>query len=734
MRITIKTKIMMSTIAFAVLIASFALILISNSLSNSKIQSQLVLANEEYDYLQDIQLQVANAWQYLTDASLTQDLSVISNEATEAKKIALEDMDSLLEHSDLYDQLLIELESSLEDFWNTGLKMQLAYSGSVVDGNRLMEQFDSDGGKMLGQLEALGDPIHELRDRLSLEYQDKVDAFNWILIFSAAMCIVVIILLGVVFSRQMLRPIRTLTGSLEDLASSEGDLTIRLEVQSKDELRQMADSFNGFIDKLHSILLNVTELVFKNELLGTHLSSASKETASSVTKIVSSMNDMRSGSETLDRSISSASASVEEIQQTIISLTKQIDHQFSAIEQSSTATEEIMASVGNVAKITESRLSTMDKLVDRIKNGGDKVEVTNDIIQQIQKNANEMMDMVDIINNISNQTNLLAMNASIEAAHAGEAGKGFSVVADEIRKLAEGTSINAGMIAQSLNATTEKINEATEAGNESEQAFEIINDEVLIFASSLEEVSLSMNELSTASNEILSSVSTLLDTSNVVKEASGEISIGIDEILTSVLDVKSVSSTTLEIIHNISEVTEKLNKNSLQVSAFGNQNKYNNTLLSGEIKKFHIGEDFAQEDKEVSVGIDWSDLLSVGIDQMDDEHKELFVRINKLLSALVGGDEDYSIVEIVSFINEYIDFHFRDEEKMLERHNYPKIKEHKKLHATYEAEFAKIEEKLIQGDFDATLLIEIQDKVVNWLLNHIAKVDKQYGEYIKSLS
>ena len=261
-----------------------------------------------------------------------------------------------------------------------------------------------------------------------------------------------------------------------------------------------------------------------------------------------------------------------------------------------------------------------------------------------------------------------------------------------------------------------------------------IDEEVAIFSDSLKEVSFSMNELSSASNEILNSISTLMSTSNVVKEASSEINIGIGEILTSTLQVKEVSANTLNTINNVSVISEKLNSVSLQVSAFGNQNKYNNTLLSEEIKKFNIGTISDNTDQDLTIGIDWSDLLSVGINKMDDEHKELFVRINALLKALLGGSENYSIVELVSYINEYIDFHFRDEEKMLEKYNYPKIEEHKKLHAIYEREFDNIEQQLKDGKFNATLLIEIQDKVVNWLLNHIAKVDKEYGIFINGLN
>ena len=387
-----------------------------------------------------------------------------------------------------------------------------------------------------------------------------------------------------------------------------------------------------------------------------------------------------------------------------------------------------MASVRNVAGIAESRLATMDELVKLIRNGGEKVEMTNNIISAIQKNADEMMNMVDIINNISSQTNLLAMNASIEAAHAGEAGKGFAVVADEIRKLAEDTSDNAGMIADSLNATTEKINQATAAGTESEHALDVINDEVNAFSDALKEVSLSMNELSSASSEILESVSTLMSTSEVVKKASTEMKTGSSETLNSILEIKEVSANAVDRISEVADLTKNLENVSLQVSAFGNQNKYNNTLLTGEIEKFHTGS--VDQNYDVTMGIDWSDLLSVGIDAMDEEHKELFRRINDLLIGLLGQGEEHDLAGLVSRINEYVEYHFSDEEKLQAKYGFPELEQHKKLHAIYISEFAAIEEKLRAGEFDANLLIRIQDKIVNWLLDHIAGADKKYGIYI----
>jgi len=548
-------------------------------------------------------------------------------------------------------------------------------------------------------------------------------------------CIVMIsmFLTGILLTNKIHIPLNKLSKTLKDLAESDENLLSHLEETSSDEINEIATWFNMFLDNINKTLITISELVIKNDNLGGRLSLASKDSAQSVSNIVKNLNEIKNGSNELDKSLFHASASIEEIMQSINSLAHQVQQQFSAIEQTSSATEEIMASVGNVAKITETRLSTMEGLVALIKNGGEKVELTNNIIQEIQKNADNMMGMIDIINNISSQTNLLAMNASIEAAHAGEAGKGFAVVADEIRKLAEDTGSNAGMIAQTLNSTTDQINKANEAGSESQKALEVIDNEVIIFSEALKEVSLSMSELSDASNDILGSMNTLMSASEIVKKASEEMQEGSNETLSSIIKIKEVSAETLESIETVSDMTENLSTSSLQVAAFGNQNKYNNTLLSSEITKVIGTEIESKKNDDISIGIDWSDLLSVGINKMDDEHKELFNRINHLLSALLDRSSGYSITDTVKFINEYIDYHFRDEEKMLESYKYPKLKEHKKLHTTYEKEFKLIEERLRAGEFDATLLIEIQDNIVNWLLDHIAKADKQYGIYINSL-
>ena len=543
--------------------------------------------------------------------------------------------------------------------------------------------------------------------------------------------ILILIIGGFIFAQRLSKPIKRSTMTLQDLAQSEGDLSIQLSTKGHDEMRDMALAFNLFMDKLRTILINVVELVAKNQKLGNHLSSASQEVASAVNEMVKSVHAMKDEMNTLDSNIAGSSAYIEEIMASINNLANQVDAQFQAIERSSSSIEEIMASVGSVAGIAKTRTAAMGSLVELIKNGGEKVQTTHAIILDIARTADDMMDMIDIINNISNQTNLLAMNASIEAAHAGDAGKGFAVVADEIRKLAEDTGSNAGMIAESLRATLEKIKQASGAGSESETALEVINREVGEFAKALQEVSVSMNELSQASGEILGSISTLVGTSETVRTSANEMKEGTMEILHSIHEIKRVSASTLGEINGVASLTNQLSAVSLQVAAFGNQNRYNNSILIAEIGKFNTGADVAVGSGNVEVGIDWSDVLSVGINKMDDQHKELFKRINALLKALLGGSQDSgSIASLVEFLNQYIVFHFNDEEALQRKYGYPKADAHHKLHETYKSEFAAIARSLETEGFNASILIRLQDKVVNWLLEHIMKVDTDYGRYL----
>jgi methyl-accepting chemotaxis protein len=733
MRFSIRTKLLAAT---AVLIAVVGTFVVISFLSGAfaRIQTGKILAyDEERSAVQDLQLQVANLWQFFTDASLTQSLDTVEGAAKKALEQANADIDAMaaLEPDGEDKQKILDFKPVLQDMWETGTKMVEAYKAGKAEGDAVMAEYDVAFQGIIDSLNAIKDPLLAERTKLTEAFTERISRDNLILFILGIVTVLLTVSAGFMLAQGLSRPIKQVAGTLNALADSGGDLSTPLTVSSRDEVSDLAEAFNHFTAKLREILLNVDELMAKNEKLGEHLSSASREVAQSVDVIVKNVRSMKDEMSHLDMSIAGSSAYIEEIMASINSLALQVDQQFNAIERTSAAIEEIMASVGSVAGIAKTRTAAMGSLVELIKNGGEKVQTTNAIILDIARNADDMMDMIDIINNISNQTNLLAMNASIEAAHAGEAGKGFAVVADEIRKLAEDTGSNAGMIAQSLRSVTDKIKLASQAGSESETSLEVINREVGEFAKALQEVSTSMNELSEASTEILGSISTLVGTSETVRSSSAEMREGTQEILKSIHEIKRVSASTLAEINGVAASAEQLTATSLQVAAFGNQNRYNNTILLAELGKFNTGSTHQAITEKVEVGIDWSDILSVGIAKMDDQHKELFKRINALLKALLGGSAEHrNIQSLIDFLNEYIVFHFNDEEALQRKYGYPKADSHHQLHETFKAEFGAICRRMEQEGFNAAVLIQLQDKVVNWLLEHIAKVDADYGRFI----
>ncbi|MGL1893176.1 MAG: bacteriohemerythrin [Spirochaetaceae bacterium] len=729
MRINIKTKLLLSTIFISLTVFIFVMITNISFSNSSSLNQELELANKERILLKDLQIEVINIWQFLTDASLTQDSSVITSEAKSARNSAnnlLAELEKLVPDSI---NIIESFSRDLDSFWDVGNKMFKDYGSSKLLGDNQMGKFDLSGATLFKDLEELSGPIIKLRESLYNENLKHIAGTRMLLLIVGIILSIIVFTLNFIISLQVVNPLRDTVNQLKSLSSKDADLTKELVVKNDDEIKELSKWYNLFVERVRLVIVNMSEIVHKNNILSQHLSRSSRDSTNAIENINNEITDLENGNQELLTAVKDTTDSVENISFVVNNLTQVVETQLTAIEQSSAATEEIMGSVDSVAKISENRLSTMENLVNLINTGGNKVENTSNFIKEILAKAEDMMSMVDIINNIASQTNLLAMNASIEAAHAGEAGKGFSVVAHEIRKLAEETRTNAARIGESLGETRDKIFLASEAGSDSQKAFTIIRGEVDQFSSALKEVSLSMNELSIASNEILTTVSTLVQTSNLVKESTTNLEIGASTIEESIVKVVSATDKTTKVIENVSVLSEELSSISLMVSAFGNQNKYNNSLLTLEVEKFETGVK-TDTSKVVTAEIDWSDLLSVKIDDIDDEHKELFKRINALLVAMLDKDKSYDLLEISNYIGDYINVHFRNEEKMLEKFKYPKLEQHKKLHHIYEEDFKQIQQKIINGDSKALILLDIQDKVVTWLIEHIAKVDHEYSVYL----
>ncbi len=133
--------------------------------------------------------------------------------------------------------------------------------------------------------------------------------------------------------------------------------------------------------------------------------------------------------------------------------------------------------------------------------------------------------------------------------------------------------------------------------------------------------------------------------------------------------------------------------------------------------------------------MEWTENLSTGNETIDDQHKELFLRINDLVLAVHNSVCKYKISDVIKFLDEYISFHFGEEEHLMQGRSYPGYKAHKAQHEKFKRNFVRLKKDLMKLDGGKKpgsygLSVRTNQIVVDWILEHIAQVDKKLGEFL----
>lgn len=132
------------------------------------------------------------------------------------------------------------------------------------------------------------------------------------------------------------------------------------------------------------------------------------------------------------------------------------------------------------------------------------------------------------------------------------------------------------------------------------------------------------------------------------------------------------------------------------------------------------------------MGIEWRDYLAVGVDEIDNQHKELFTRFNSLLNACDEGKGDEEVKKLLGFLDDYVATHFRAEEKIQQEYGYPDYLHHKDQHRWFTDELAKLKGQFASQGPALGVVLSTNRFLVNWLIEHISKMDKVLGQYIKA--
>lgn len=422
---------------------------------------------------------------------------------------------------------------------------------STQSGSNITEQLDETYSTLYSLID---DEVNNASTALDNQFTLS-DRAN-IIIFAILMATGIIIILAIL---KIVRPLQSANGQLSkiisDIDSSKGDLTSRININSHDEVGELVDGINLFIEKLQEIMKSIRSHS-ENILV------SSKEITDKINESGNNTNEVSATMDEIAAAMQEISATVEELSSGSENIFESIIHLTDKINDGNVLTKDIQSRSLNYKTEIENEKTNAVAIINEIK---------NTLEQSIEnsKEAAQIQSLTENILQIASQTNLLSLNASIEAARAGEAGKGFSVVAAQISELAESSRTIAKNIQEISTLVTESV---TGLSSDSKKLLEFVNNDVLTDYDKF--VAISDNYYNNAVN-VNNILEEFTNGTSPLKTTMSEMNHGINDISTTIEESANGTNDISSRIRNIASSVEAIKSQTAENQSIGNELKKN---------------------------------------------------------------------------------------------------------------------------------------------------------------
>ncbi|WP_393965620.1 methyl-accepting chemotaxis protein [Exiguobacterium sp. S22-S28] len=363
--------------------------------------------------------------------------------------------------------------------------------------------------------------------------------------------------LAIYITRLITQPIRSLQGWMKQ--SGDGDLMVRGDYVSKDELGQLTTSFNTMTEQLHHVIIEMTDTSKHVATASDELSTNAEATTKATEMVAVTMEEIASGAGQQLNQVSGASRTVQD-------LTSGVNQVAGNAQQMTDVTSDAMGKVMHGGQV----VSQLGQQMERINT--DFTEL-GQVIVGLGNRSQEIGQITDSITGIAAQTNLLALNAAIEAARAGEQGRGFAVVAAEVKTLAEQSALAAKQIESliqviqreteqsvtSMEKVTAQMTNGIQVAGEARASFQAIERSIGDVTDQVEEVSGAVQEMAAGSEQIAAVMREIQSVTESTAAGTENISASTEEQMASMQEISSASQSLATMAEDLKRLSSRFN-------------------------------------------------------------------------------------------------------------------------------------------------------------------------------